>query len=338
MRDLLHLGALREGKVLLAYSGGADSTALFHLLLEHGIDFDIAHVNYHTRPASDDEAEAAESKARSYSLVCHTHSAPPFGSDFERRAREERYRFFGHLMETYGYRYLLTAHQLNDRLEWMLMQLCRGAGLPEMLGIRSMDERDGIRILRPLLEWDRQAIETYLHERSIAWSEDESNADDRYTRNRFRHRMAAPLMREYSDAIRRSFRYLEEDADALIEPMTFRCIGGLCYAPLPAGRRSLVAGIDRQLKSMGHLLRSGEKEQLKHADTLVVGRRYVIACEGGYAFIAPYRANGMMGKEFREECRTLGIHPKLRGYLGESEEGWEAMRRLRGAPAPLRSG
>lgn len=338
MRDLLHLNLLKEGKVLLAYSGGTDSTALFHLLLDNKIAFDIAHVNYHTRPSSDAEAEAADTKARFHGLNCHLHTSPPFESDFEQRAREERYRFFGFLMKQHGYRYLLTAHQLNDRLEWMIMQLCRGAGLPEMLGIRSHDERDGIQILRPLLEWDRESIEAYLKERHIPCFTDESNTDERYTRNRFRNRYASPLMREYASAIRRSFRYLEEDADALIEPMKFRSAGELFYAPLPDARRSLIRGIDRQLKSMGYLLRASEKERLQSSDTLVVGRRYIVVCEHGYAFIAPYHTNAGMEKKFREECRLMEIEPKLRGYLHASNEAWEVMRRLRGAPVPLRSG
>ncbi len=162
MSDLLHLNLLREGRILLAFSGGVDSTALFHLLLENNISFDIAHVNYHTRESSDTEALSAETLAAANSLQCYTHSCRLGGVNFEHRAREERYKFFGYLMKKHGYTYLLTAHQLNDRLEWLMMQICRGSGLPEMLGIRSHDRRDELEILRPLLEWDRESIEAYL--------------------------------------------------------------------------------------------------------------------------------------------------------------------------------
>ena len=338
MRELLHLDRLKEGKVLLAYSGGADSTALFHLLLDHRIDFDIAHVNYHTRPSSDAEAAAAETKAAEFGLICHIESCRLGGANFEHRAREERYRFFGYLMKTYGYRHLLTAHQLNDRLEWLMMQLCRGAGLPELIGIRSADIREGMSIIRPLLEHDRESIEGYLSERNIPYFEDESNADERYTRNFFRHRFSAPLMQEYRDAIRRTFRYLEEDNDTLIETVEFDRTGDLFTARNPFNRRSLLQGVDALFKSLGYVLSSRDRQRLKQPECcLIIGRAYVVSVEKEYTFVAPYHPDVVMDKGFREECRKLRIVPKLRGYLYGAPEAWGVMRRLKGVQEPLRS-
>lgn len=337
MRELLHLDRLKTGKSLLAFSGGVDSTALFHLLLEHDIDFDIAHVNYHTRPQSDAEEYDATQLAKRHQKQCYTSSCRLGGSDFENRAREERYRFFSYLMEKHNYDYLLTAHQLNDRLEWLMMQFCRGSGLPEMLGIRSRDLRDGVTILRPILEWDRVSIEDYLHERRIPYHIDESNADERYTRNFFRHRFSAPMMKEYRDAIRRSFRYLEEDSDTLIEPMNFERSEELYYARTPLHMRSVVVGTDTLLKSLGYVMKANEKEELKSKGKVVAGRKYVICAEDGYTFAAPYHHDVVMDKGFREECRKLGIEPKLRGYLYGSKEPMALMRRLKGGREPLRS-
>jgi tRNA(Ile)-lysidine synthase len=337
MRELLHLDRLREGKSLLAFSGGVDSTALFHLLCEHSIDFDIAHVNYHTRPSSDAEARSAEETASRHGKRCYTHSCRLEGGNFEHRAREERYEFFGCLMEKHGYRYLLTAHQLNDRLEWLMMQLCRGAGLPELLGIRSLDYRGGVTLLRPLLEWDRESIETYLHDNAITCHIDESNADERYTRNFFRHRFSAPMMREYTDGIRRSFRYLDEDSGELIEEMAFNHSDELYFAPAPLATRSFVSGVDTLLKSLGYVMKSSDKERLKKERVAIIGRRYVVNVSGGYVFVAPYHTGIVMDKGFKEECRLLNIEPKLRGYLYGAPEAWGTIRRLKGAPAPLRS-
>lgn len=339
MSELLHLERLKEGKVLLAYSGGADSTALFHLLVAHNIDFDIAHVNYQTRPTSDSEAAAAEDNARRFGRTCHTTICRLGGSNFEHRAREERYRFFGYLIRTHHYSYLLTAHQLNDRLEWLMMQLCRGSGLPELLGIRSYDERDGIKILRPLLEWDRNAIEAYLHEHSLPYFIDESNADERYTRNFFRHRFSAPIMREYTEAIRRSFRYLEEDRDLLIQPIAFDRIEQLYYARNGFNRRSLVQAIDALFKSLGYVLRSKDRLSLKEERCcLIVGREYVVSVEEEYTFVTPYVSNVVMDKGFKEECRKRSIEPKLRGYLYGNSPAWEVMRRLKDVQGRPQSG
>jgi tRNA(Ile)-lysidine synthase len=337
MSKLLHLDRLREGRVLLAFSGGVDSTALFHLLLENNIAFDIAHVNYHTRETSDTEAQSAETLAAKYSLQCYTHSCRLGGADFENRARAERYRFFGYLMQKHRYTYLLTAHQLNDRLEWLMMQMCRGSGLPEMLGIRSHDTREGIEILRPLLEWDRDSIEAYLHERKIPHYIDESNADERYTRNFFRHRYSAPMMRDYRDAIRRSFRYLEEDNESLIEPMEFTHTDKLAYADNPPNIRSLLYGIDRYFKVQGYLLSKHDKEALRKGGEHIIGRRFIISIETNYTFVAPYETNVVMDKGFREECRKLKIAAKLRGYLFGAPEAMRIMRQLKGAQELLRS-
>jgi tRNA(Ile)-lysidine synthase len=330
MRELLHLDLLKRGRVLLAFSGGVDSTALFHLLLEHNISFDIAHVNYHTRPTSDAEEQSAETLAARHNLQCYTHSCRLGGINFEHRAREERYRFFGYLMKKHGYTYLLTAHQLNDRLEWLMMQMCRGSGLPEMLGIRSRDQRDEINILRPLLEWDRESIETYLDTHNIPHHIDESNADERYTRNFFRHRYSAPIMREYKDAIRRSFRYLEEDNQSLIEPMDFITVDTFVYASNPVNIRSLVYGIDSFFKSRGYLLTQHDKEGLKKGGEHIVGRHTIVVIEPDHTFIAPYEHGVVMDKGFKEECRRLKIASKLRGYLYGAPEAMGIIRQLKG--------
>lgn len=329
MSELLHLDLLKKGRILLAFSGGVDSTALFHLLLKHNILFDIAHVNYHTRDTSDSEEQSAMGLAQRHNLQCHTHSCRLGGANFEHRAREERYRFFGYLMKKYGYTYLLTAHQLNDRLEWLMMQMCRGSGLPEMLGIRSHDTREGIEILRPLLEWDRESIEAYLHTHHIPHHIDESNMDERYTRNAFRHRYSAPMMRDYRDAIRRSFRYLEEDNETLIDPMVFTTIQKLSYAPNPKNIRSLVVGIDTFFKNSGYLLSQHDKEALKGGGEHIIARHTVVSIESNYTLIAPYESNVIMDKGFREECRKLKVGAKLRGYLYGSPEAMRVIRQLK---------
>ncbi|MCK9371752.1 MAG: tRNA lysidine(34) synthetase TilS [Sulfuricurvum sp.] len=337
MLNLLHLDRLKEGRVLLAFSGGVDSSALFHLLIDNHIAFDIAHVNYHTRDTSDAEEQSAKALAAHHGLTCYTHSCRLGETNFEHRAREERYTFFDYLMKKHRYTYLLTAHQLNDRLEWLMMQLCRGSGLPEILGIRSHDRRDEIEILRPLLEWDRESIEGYLRERRISHHIDESNADERYTRNFFRHRYSAPMMRDYRDAIRRSFRYLEEDNQSLIEAMEFNPSEELFYAKNPSNIRSLVYGIDTFFKNRGYLLSQHDKEGLKKGGEHIIGRHTVVSIEREYTFIAPYEQNVVMDKGFREECRGLKIASKLRGYLYGAPEAMSIIRRLKGAPTPLRS-
>lgn len=335
MLSLLHLDLLKKGKVLLAFSGGVDSSALFHLLHSHSITFDIAHVNYHTRPSSDQEAQSAEELALTHNLRCYTHSCRLEGKNFEHRAREERYTFLQYLVEKHGYNYVLTAHQLNDRLEWLMMQFCRGSGLPELLGIRSIDHREGMTLIRPLLEHDRESIEAYLAQHNLHHFIDESNTDDRYTRNIFRRRFSTPLMQEYREAIKRSFRYLEEDNAALIDDVRIECIDELYYFCNPKNSHSLIVAVDSILKSLGHVMRGNEKELLKREKSLIVGRTYVVTIEDTYTYITPYITETTMQKEFKEVCRIQKIEPKMRGYLATHPKAYEAIRRLKDDLKPL---
>ena len=335
MLNLLHLDLLKKEKVLLAFSGGVDSSALFHLLRSHDITFDIAHVNYHTRPSSDEEAQSAEDLALKHNLRCYVHSCHLEGKNFEHRAREERYSFLSYLVQKHGYAYVLTAHQLNDRLEWLMMQFCRGSGLPELLGVRSLDHREGMTLIRPLLEHDRENIEAYLNQHNLHHFIDESNTDDRYTRNIFRRRFSTPLIQEYKEAIKRSFRYLEEDNATLIEDVCITCIDELYYFSNPKNTHSLIVAVDGILKSLGHVMRGNEKELLKQGKSLIVGRTHLITVEEKYTYVTPYIIETTMRKEFKEACRILKIEPKMRGYLALHLKAYEAIRLLKDDLKPL---
>ena len=112
---------LSSQKNLLAFSGGVDSSALFFLLLEKKIDFDIAIVNYHTRKQSDTEESYAKELADRHGKKCFTHHVRLDQNNFEAEARKVRYLFFDTLFKLHGYTNLITAHQLDDRFEWFLM-------------------------------------------------------------------------------------------------------------------------------------------------------------------------------------------------------------------------
>lgn len=137
------LSFLLDSQNLLGFSAGVDSVALFFLLLESKIPFDIAIVHYHTRAQADEEVGYARELAARYGKRCFVAHAPHFAGDFERRAREFRMSFFESLIARYGYTRLLLAHQLNDRLEWLLMRLTQGSGLGNLLGFEESREAGG---------------------------------------------------------------------------------------------------------------------------------------------------------------------------------------------------
>jgi tRNA(Ile)-lysidine synthase len=323
------LARLEGRRNLLAFSGGGDSTALFFLLYDAGIDFDLALVNYRTRPESDEEADYARQLAERHDKTCHIFDAPVIESNFEHEARRLRYTYFETLIASQKYETLVTAHHLGDRLEWMLMQLCKGSGVVEMAGMQLIDEKEGYALVRPLLECTKPELVDYLKAGNHRWFDDASNDNPEHRRNYFRHHFATELLERFPRGIRQSFRYLDEDIRSLDAEVTVTQVDRLFWFETPSNRRAFLITVDRILKADGFLMRQGDKELLKSEDTVVVGRRYVVWAGASYSFIAPYETT-TLDKRFKEECRKLGVEPKLRPYLSGSLSAFEAVASLLG--------
>ena len=310
---------LVQKKNLLGFSHGLDSTALYHLLAESGIDFDIALVNYGIREqAGEEEAAARELAARDGRRIYVTR-APRWESDFEARARKFRYNFFESLIEEHGYENLLTGHQLNDRLEWMMMLLLRGAGTVELMGMKAVSERQtsggrSYRLIRPLLETPRHELEVYLRERELPWFHDVSNESNAFERNRLRPFLET-LVREHSPGVRRTFEYLEQDAKLLSENYEEIFAKGKLRIYRIHDRRIVPLAASKALKELGYLLSSPEREMLKEKNSIVAGRKWAIELSEEYLYIAPYVTDLPMPKSFREACRSRRIPPKVRPWL-----------------------
>ena len=125
----LDYSAIKESKNLLAFSAGVDSCALFFLLQEQNIPFDIAIVDYNLREQSKEEINYAKQLAFKYNKQVFIKEVTLETSNFEKKARDIRYTFFEDLIHDYNYNTLIAAHQLNDKLEWFMMQLSKGSGL-----------------------------------------------------------------------------------------------------------------------------------------------------------------------------------------------------------------
>lgn len=325
MLSAVTMPLLQDGKNLLAFSGGVDSTALFFLLHDNNIAFDLAIVNYRMREQAEQEVAYARALAKEFGKECYVLEVELSEQNFEAEARTVRYDFFETLVNQHGYTNLITAHQLDDRLEWLLMQLSKGAGLYELLGTQAIEPRENYRLVRPLLETTKAELLRYLDDNAIHYFEDDSNTDEKYKRNFFRHNLATPLLERYAKGIKKSFAYLNEDLHELLEQnMDVAHVAQLYYFKTPPSRRSAIIVIDRILKENGFLMRQGDKEALKSADEHVVGRQYVVSFHPRYTFLAPYRSVEMP-KAFKEKCRLLKIPRKLRSYLFSDEEAFDVV-------------
>ena len=312
------LSYLLDRKNLLAFSAGVDSSALFFLLLEHNITFDIALVNYGLREQSQEEEDYALSLANKYHLKVYTTQAPSFQQNFEKNARDFRYAFFDELMETNAYDNLLTAHQLNDQLEWLLMRLTKGAGTSELLGLESYSKRKEYALVRPLLEYSKEELLNYLRYYNHHYFLDESNSDNKYERNLFRNEFSNKLIDNYADGIKKSFKYLKEDKEILNRGYTELFHEKELYVLTYESEHLVVRLVDKYLKRLGYLLSAQQRGELKKETSLVFGHLWAVEIQEKYIFIAPYRTSSMP-KEFKETCRKLKIPTKVRAYLNEEE-------------------
>jgi len=305
------LQELKTGKNLLAFSAGVDSTALFFLLVEAQIDFDIAIVNYNLRKEAKEELAYAEELATRYNKKIHTADAPQFTSNFEANARNFRYKFFRQIIVEQGYTTLLTAHQLNDKLEWLLMRLSQGSGIEGLSGMEYKEQREGYQILRPLLYYTKEELLEYLEKKDIQYFIDKSNFDPHYLRNRFRP-LVSKLLEDSKEGYLKSFAILQEEKQLLQKNYTllmkeqqFRLyhIEKSDYYPY---------ALARALKELGYLLSGKERQNLKNS--MVVGRKWAVEYQAPYLFISPY-IQGVLPKQKKEEYRKAKIPPKVRPYL-----------------------
>ena len=193
LRDLAD--PLNGARLCIAFSGGADSTALLAaaaaLRGRYRCRVRALHVNHHLQPGALGMARSARATARALGVPCRIIDAPVTvarGESPEAAARDVRYSALQGALQP-GEWLLLAQHQ-DDQVEALMLQLLRGAGVA---GLAAMPARAG-RMLRPLLEFQRVQLLDYLRRRSIAWTEDPSNADDRFGRNYLRLRVL-PLLR-----------------------------------------------------------------------------------------------------------------------------------------------
>ncbi|HWB93287.1 MAG TPA: tRNA lysidine(34) synthetase TilS, partial [Puia sp.] len=162
-------------RLLLAVSGGLDSVVLCDLCKRSGYDFVIAHCNFGLRGAESqrDEAFVRELGGR-YGCEVVVRHFDTAAYVVERKvsvqvaARELRYAWFGELVAGGVAQHVVTAHQLDDNIETLLMNFFKGTGIA---GLRAMLPKQGL-VVRPLLFASREAIRQYASECGLAWVED----------------------------------------------------------------------------------------------------------------------------------------------------------------------
>jgi len=190
-------------RILAAVSGGIDSMVMTDLLLKAGLLSGIAHCNFSLRGKESDKDEdvvrkyALENEIPYFSIRFRTAVyAKERGISIEMAARELRYGWFETIRTKNGYASVAVAHNLNDNIETLLLNLIRGTGIAGLGGMKPSADH----IIRPILFATRRSIEEYCSENKLIYREDRTNADVRFKRNKIRHELI-PLMKEINPSI-----------------------------------------------------------------------------------------------------------------------------------------
>ena len=211
-------GLLKEGdRIVIGVSGGADSVFLLSFLQERraksGISLRVLHVHHGLRESADEDAGFVKELCEKYDIPCAVvrvdvkEYGREKGLGIEEAARILRHKALEEAAEKWDEEVralgdgdknraaIALAHHLNDQAETVLHNLVRGTSLK---GLGGMAQKSG-RIIRPLLVLSRDEIEMMLEEDGLSWRDDETNAEEIYTRNRIRHTVLPLLRREVNE-------------------------------------------------------------------------------------------------------------------------------------------
>ena len=272
---------ISEGdRVIAALSGGADSTSLLYVLnfLKEELKIEIyaAHFNHGIRGAEADRDErfAGELCDRlGIRLFTGRADIPAVsaqtGESEELCGRRLRYDFLGRVADKLGSALIATAHNLDDNSETVLWNLTRGSGIGGLCGIPA---RRG-NIIRPLLSCSRAEIEEYCRENGLEFVTDSTNLDDKYTRNRLRHRVM-PVLRELNanadENIARTSALMREADDYL---------NNISEKELKAAKTQYGYSCSKLLKADGAVLKYAVKNLLTEAKAPVDSRHIELTVE-----------------------------------------------------------
>lgn len=240
----------RESTIVIASSGGADSTALVEILFQIRPDPDrtiVAHFNHALRGKESDADQAfVESHAARLGLSCIVKRAcaTDISDSSENSLRKLRHQFLKDVAIGHNARWIAMAHHADDQIETFLHHLLRGSGPSGLSGIQAFRAIDSlIDIARPLLRVRRTEIIDFLTDRNQSYRVDRSNASLDYTRNRIRNELL-PVLRSFAKSESLDDRLLHAreliaEEHAVFRELADRWLAKIGFASEVGGDKSL---------------------------------------------------------------------------------------------------
>ena len=203
--------------IVIGVSGGPDSICLLHILneLKQELNFKIyvAHVNHMIRKEADEETEYVRNFCKNLGIECYIKRidvikiANNLKRGTEETGRKIRYEFFNEVLEKTNSNKIATAHNNNDKVETIIMNILRGSGTSGLKGIEPI--RDG-KFIRPLINIEREKIEKYCINNNLNPKIDKSNNENIYTRNKVRNIVIPYVKKEFNPNIIKTINRLSE--------------------------------------------------------------------------------------------------------------------------------
>ncbi|MCJ7650707.1 MAG: tRNA lysidine(34) synthetase TilS, partial [Candidatus Lokiarchaeota archaeon] len=216
-------------KILLGFSGGADSICLLDILSKIGFQINIAYFNHQLRAGVDEEIQFVKNTADKYKLDFIIGSenisvlAEKGHQGIEEAARFYRYQFLFKTAKESNARGVFVAHHADDQAETILMNIIRGTGLNGLIGMKlisSSEFSDSIPIIRPMLNIWKDEILLYCRDNQLPFMVDETNKDENFKRNRIRGNLI-PTLERYNPKIKQGLirmgTILHDDYEFLVD-------------------------------------------------------------------------------------------------------------------------
>lgn len=203
--------------LLLGLSGGPDSMALFHLLVEVAYHFEVAHVDHGWREESREESLYLEKLCQEAGVPFHLKRlrVPEEKKNLEDQGRRERLAFFKGVVAERKLQGVLLAHHADDQAETVLKRVFEGASLPKLKGLVPLAEWEGLKIYRPFLKLKKGEILEWLQARNLAYFQDATNRDPRFLRSRMRLELMPLLSDKFGKEVSSNLCRLGEAAAEL---------------------------------------------------------------------------------------------------------------------------
>lgn len=210
-----------SGKYIVAVSGGVDSVVLLDLLTKvNNLELVVAHFDHGIRQESANDRKFVEKLAQKYGLRIIVGDGNLGSEASEDVARKARYDFLLKVLKSEDAKAIVTAHHLDDVVETVAFNILRGTGRKGVTALSNQKQ-----VLRPLLNATKKEIIEYARDNKLAWVEDSTNLDTKYTRNWIRHVLLPKMSDDKKEQIVQLFKS-HQPINYEVDELILTIIGG----------------------------------------------------------------------------------------------------------------